>query len=320
MRPCRIHLSAYREATLMTANAVKNRTKSTLVATSSLTGPEALKELRSNEIFVGIVGPAGSGSGTAAEELMPKFKEEQFEVELISASALIRKAALSEGFDVPEENARKTLYDVIMLQDRGDELREGKKYGLKEDHSAVARMALKEIARRRAKIQNLKYLGNPVEPDGNCRAYIIYSLRHPAEATLLREAYRDAFALLGIVCEPKERKTRIIKKYFEKKDRHKDEVIEKVNSFLVRDENSSKKYGQHVSDAFHEADFFVDNSKRLEKIDVTGMSNELSRFVMLMTQRSIVRPTIAETAMHHAHSARLRSACLSTLDRWAPHW
>lgn len=303
--------SACKDATPMTAGAEKSRMKSALATTSALTGPETLKGLRSNEVFVGIVGPAGSGSGTAADALKRNFEEEQFEVELISASTLIRSAALSCDLDVPSEIHRKTLDDVITLQNRGDELREGAKYGLKEDHSAVARMALIEIARRRAKNQKLEYSGDPVEPDGSCRAYIIYSIRHPAEAALLREAYQDAFALLGIVCGPKEREIRIIDKYFEMKDRQKREVKEKVKFFLERDENSSEKYGQHVSDAFHEADFFVDNSKRVDNIQTTGMNYELTRFVKIMTQSNIVRPTTAETAMHHAHSAKLRSACLS---------
>ena len=108
----------------MTVNVQKSRTKSSLAATSALTSQETLEELRSNEVFVGIVGPAGSGSGTAAEALKLNFEEEQFEVDMISASSLIRSAALCYGLDASTETRRKTLDDVLMLQDRGDELRE----------------------------------------------------------------------------------------------------------------------------------------------------------------------------------------------------
>ena len=112
----------------MTVNVQKSRTKSSLAATSALTSQETLEELRSNEVFVGIVGPAGSGSGTAAEALKLNFEEEQFEVDMISASSLIRSAALCYGLDLPTETRRKALDDVLMLQDRGDELRKGTKY------------------------------------------------------------------------------------------------------------------------------------------------------------------------------------------------
>lgn len=305
------HLSAYRNATVMTANAEKSRTKSSLVTTSALTSQEALEDMRANEVFVGIVGPAGSGSGTAAEKLKSYLEREGFKVELIIASSLIKSAAKRFGFKVPDEDSRKTLNDVVMLQDRGDELREGRLYKLREDHTAIARMALEEVARRRAKNQNLEYIGKPILPDGEHRAYIIYSLRHPSEASLLREAYQDAFTLLGIFCAPLEREHRIIRKYFEKKKWNEGGVKEKVKSFMDRDENALEKYGQHVSDAFHEADFFVDNSKYVDDLADTEMNNELRRFVGIITQKNIIRPRTAETAMHHAHSAKMRSACLS---------
>ena len=295
----------------MTSSTRKSRTKSSPATTSALTSQEALEGLRSNELFVGIVGPAGSGSGTAAGKLKSYFEQGGFKVELIIASSLIRSAAKRFGFSLPAEDSRKTLDDVVVLQDRGDELREGSVYGLPEDHTAVARMALEEVARRRAKNQNLQYVGEPILPDGECRAYIIYSLRHPSEAALLREAYQDAFTLLGIFCAPIERERRIIGNYFEKKKWNEDEVRENVKSFMDRDENAPQKYGQHVSDAFHEADFFVDNSKYVDDLADTGMNNELRRFVRIITQKKIVRPRTAETAMHDAHSAKKRSACLS---------
>jgi hypothetical protein len=37
-----------------------------------------------------------------------------------------------------------------------------------------------------------------VVPDGKPRAFIIDSIRHPAELSLLRSIYRDAFVLVGL--------------------------------------------------------------------------------------------------------------------------
>lgn len=275
-------------------------------------GQDVLRQLRTNEVFIAIVGPAGSGSGTAAKILKSFLEENEFKVEIIKASSIIRAAAQSKGFDVPVDGARKSLENVRMMQDRGDELRKGTVYGLPEDHSAVSRLAFKEIAKRRAVLQGTSYVGSPIEPDGQHRAFIIDSLRHPAEVALFREVYQDSFSLIGIVCDPVKREKRIRENFFDRSQWGEFDVKRRVKEFLTRDEDAPQKHGQHVSDTFHEADFFVDNSIDAgEDLSLTGMNDQLRRFVNLITQNKIVRPTIAETAMHQARSAQMRSACLS---------
>lgn len=275
-------------------------------------GQDVLRQLRTNEVFIAIVGPAGAGSGTAAQILKSFLQDNEFEVEIIKASSLIRTAALSNGFDVPAEGARKSLQNVRTMQDRGDELRLGSLYKLSEDHSAIARLVLSEIARRRAMLQGVDYTGSPIEPNGRHRAFIIDSLRHPAEVALFRQVYQDSFSLIGIVCDPVKREKRIRENFFDRSQWGDSDVKRRVREFLTRDEDAPQKHGQHVSDTFHEADFFVDNSIDAgDDLAITGMNDQLRRFVNLITQKKIVRPTIAETAMHQARSAQMRSACLS---------
>ena len=275
-------------------------------------GQDVLRELRTNEVFIAIVGPAGAGAGTAAKILKVFLEESGFETEVVKASELIRKAAQHASREVPPSGARKSLAGVQMMQDRGDELRQGVNYGLLEDHSAVARLVLREIGKRRATLRGVVYSGDPVEPDGLQRAFIVDSLRHPSEVALLREVYKDAFYLLGIVCDPGKRERRIRENFFDRGQWGNPEVKVQVRDFLSRDEDAPDKYGQHVSDTFHEADFFVDNSEDAgENLALTGMNDQLRRFVNLITQSKIVRPTVSETAMHHARSAQMRSACLS---------
>ena len=279
---------------------------------STDTGESVLTSLRTNELFIGIVGPAGAGSGTAAKILRSFLEESDFVVEIVKASGLIRSMASRAGLEIPPKDARKSLATVKLMQDRGDELRQGEMYGLREDHSAVARLALREIARLRAKDQGMEFSGGPVEPDGKKRAFIIDSLRHPSEVHLLREVYKDAFSLIGIVCDPIKRAQRIRNNFFDRQDWGKSDTRDKVDEFLTRDEDAKERYGQHVANTFHEEDFFVDNSKEgKDDLAHTGMNDQLRRFVELITQSRIVRPTIAETAMHHARSAQMRSACLS---------
>jgi len=275
-------------------------------------GHEILRKYKTNEIFIAIVGPAGSGAGTAANILNIFFEEAGFDAHIVKASSIIRRAAEKASLQVPPTE-RKSLDGIRMMQDRGDELRNGKTFGKVEDHSAVARLVLREISIVRAKAQGVDFLpGTDVVPDGTPRAYIIDSLRHPAEVHLLRQVYQDAFTLLGIVCDPSKREKRIRENLFDRSQWGKADVKDKVRAFLDRDEDAPEKFGQHVSDTFQESDFFVDNSEDAgEDLSITGMNDQLRRFVELTTQSKIVRPTISETAMHHARSAQMRSACLS---------
>lgn len=201
------------------------------VSVDNRSGQEVLKGLRTNEVFVAIVGPAGSGSGTAAKILKTFFDDNDFEVEIVKASALIRAAAERAKLCVPPSGERKSIGSVRMMQDRGDELRKGELYSRPEDHSAIARLVLKEIAERRAKLQGQIFSGIPVEPNGKHRAYIIDTLRHPAEVAMLREVYQDAFTLLGIVCDPVIREKRIRENFFDRSKRGDAEVKEQVRNF-----------------------------------------------------------------------------------------
>lgn len=278
----------------------------------SSAGQNVLRTFRTNEVFIAIVGPAGAGCGTAAKILESFLDDSGFKVEIVKASTLIRQVALKYNLVVPDESARKSLDSVRVMQDRGDEIRLGTEYGLVEDHSAVARLVVHEVAKRRATSQGSDFVGEAIEPDGSPRAFIIDSLRHPSEVFLLREIYGDAFFLLGIVCDPAKREKRIRENLFDRAKWSDASVKKEVADFLIRDEGAPQKYGQHVSDTFQESDFFVDNSQDAgDDLSITGMNDQLRRFVNLVTQKTIVRPSIPETAMHQARSSQMRSACLS---------
>lgn len=296
----------------MNNNAIPVTRRIMATPNSRQSGQTTLRELRTNELFIAIVGPAGAGAGTSAKILKSFFEEYDFQTSIIKASSLIRNAAQRAELAIPDESVRKTLDSVRQFQDRGDELRKGEIYGQEEDHSAVARLILGEIKRCRAAFQGADPASDVIEPNGQPHAYIIDSLRHPAEVALLRQVYQDAFFLIGIVCDPSKREQRIRENFFDRGQWGDQSVKDQVKEFLIRDEDAPDKFGQHVSDTFHQADFFVDNSPDgNEDLSITGMNDHLRRFVKLVTQKHIVRPTISETAMHHARSIQLRSACLS---------
>jgi deoxycytidylate deaminase len=280
-----------------------------LVASSRPIGSsqEVLREARANELFIAVVAPAGAGASAAAAALKVFLEDaavggQRYEVEIVKASAAIRDWAVASGKSVPPAG-RKSLAGIRQMQDNGDAMRLDI-----ADNAAVARAIVGRISAARARSSGK----SPGEIDGKPRAFIIDSLRHPSEAQLLRRIYQDAFVLVGVVCDPARRAERLILNLFEGPERGLKETAEAVSAFVNRDADAPEKHGQHVTDTFHEADFFVDNSVDASRDTTnTGMNDPLRRLVTLLTSWEVKRPTAAETAMHHAHSAQLRSACMS---------
>ncbi|WP_051610282.1 anti-phage dCTP deaminase [Marinospirillum insulare] len=277
---------------------------------SNQNSTELLSQLKSNEKFVAVVGPAGAGSGTAAKILASILQGEGYETEIIKVSVLINDFVASKGKAAPRAAGHKNIDDVTTMQDLGDSIRKGEEYELKEDHAAVARLVIKKIKELRETKQSSVDI-SPVENDAN-RAFIIDSLRHPAEAVLLREVYKELFTLIGVVCNPEERSKRIKSKLIPRGSGKKEELTRKVEDYMSRDENAKENYGQKVAKLFYEADYFVDNSEEgNDDVTETGMNEPLQRLVSIIAHNKIVRPTTHEAAMYQAHAAQMQSACLS---------
>lgn len=265
-----------------------------------------LTSKHSKELFFAVVGPVGAGGSRAIKTLKRVCEAQGYVCEWIKASELIRDWAEQNGRGERSAVTRKTLETVTAFQDLGDEMRE-------KDAAQIAKAALREIARLRAERTGQAYSpGQPVNPDGSMRAYLIDSIRHPAEINLLRRTYGNSFALVGVVCEEKERRRRILGKYFTTPEQNDPTVGGRVDAFMQRDSDDPiKKHGQHVTEAFFEADFFVDNTVSDPTDSRQLLDDDLSRLVSIIAHDRVRRPTIEETAMHHAHSARVRSACMS---------
>lgn len=268
----------------------------------------------SNELVFAVVGHAGSGTSVVAKQLKNLLKEiivdgDPFDVEILKARKVIEAWAMSRGQTLPEATKPPSLTQVKMFQDYGDLMRCEKTASGKEDYAAIARALVLQIREIRASKTNVKAAkGQPVTPDRKPRAYILDSIRHPAEVQLLRHVYKDAFVLIGVVCEDERRVARIGEKY---RDAGRTNALD----FMKRDADAAEKHGQHVADAFHLSDYFVDNTvdrmKGVEPNPDWDVVENLSRLVKILTHSELVRPTVAEMAMHHAHSAQMQSGCLS---------
>jgi len=263
----------------------------------------------SNEFVFAVVGHVGSGTSKVATTLNDLLANSSlpggvFDAEIIKARELIESWARDNGRELPVTSP-SDLTTTSRFQDLGDEMR------ATGDHAIVARRAVMHIRQLRATKQGIGDPGEaPVIPDGTRRAYIIDSIRHPAEVELLRRVYREAFVLIGVVCDAKVRVERLLSNKYTNAGRN------DIRKFMDRDAHADERYGQRVSDAFHMADFFVDNTADQYKEDHSpnldwDINEKLNRLVKIITHTEVTRPTMAETAMYEAHGASLRSACLS---------
>lgn len=284
-------------------NAVVQFTGIKKSSSSQQNSNQVIKSLITNELIFAVVGPAGSGTSWVADALAAQIKnyKSNAEIHRIKASTSIKRWADKNEQEI---NSGKRLNIAISYQDVGDEIR-------KKDSAGVAVEIITDIKEKR----------DSVDKTDKFNIFIIDSLKHPAEVALLRSVYQDAFCLIGVVCSEDERINRLTTQ------KYPDSSREEVLKFAERDEDSGESNGQKVSDTFHLADFFVNNtpprylieskSKRSSPSDAKrpnpnwDVNEQLGRLFDLLTHDKLLRPTPSETGMFHAYGAQMRSACLS---------
>ena len=266
-----------------------------------------------NELVFAVVGHVGSGTSEIADSLKDILADEnlqggKFDAHIIKASAIIKDWADSNGFVVPQRASG--LNYTTKLQDLGDKMRappkdEGGNDIGPADYSAVARRLILKIRESRAASQDKQITDSePVLPNGERRAYILDSLRHPAEVNLLRHLYQDAFVLIGVACEENARMARLRGKFPHAGNAD-------LTEFMKRDaDDTQQKHGQKVADTFHLSDFFVDNTTdRVLEHDAANPAwdtpEKLGRLVKIVTHSGnrpgpkCLRPRYAPCARGH---------------------
>lgn len=267
-----------------------------------------LRDLNANELVFAVVGPVGSGTSWVAESLRGVLGNDTYDMEaqIIKASDVITAWGRTRG--IAAESEVGAVEKVTQLQNYGDAMR-------KEDSAAVALELIASIKNKRDEgrsgIENVASIKPAEKKKG--RAYILDSLKHPAEVELLRAIYQDSFCLIGVVCDEDSRRLRLQDQKCRTSSR------EKIEELMKRDEDdSTADHGQKVTDTFHLADFFVDNSPprylendRLRPNPEWEVNDQLARLVDLITVGKLIRPTASETGMFNAYGAKMRSSCLS---------
>ena len=139
-------------------------------------------------------------------------------------------------------------------------------------------------------------------------AYLIRQLKRPEEVELLRKVYGKQFVLVSAYGSAEDRK-RIIEQKLKRSlqlDVPDHEISAKADRLMHRDMNEDGDvHGQHLREAFHRADVFIDGVHKEE------MEEKTFRFVEALFGKADIAPTKAEYGMYAAKSASLRSSDLS---------
>lgn len=260
-----------------------------------------LKELIADELIFAVVGPAGSGTSWIATALEQRLKLaiDNVDVTVLKASDAIENWALRNSIEIKSDSK---LARAQSLQDAGDIIRS-------QDTAGVAVSLVSEIKKTRLTTEKTTSDANTAK---KFSVYILDSLKHPAEVELLRSIYQEAFCLIGVVCEGNKRHSRL------RDSKCRVSAASEIDDFMARDEDSGINNGQKVTDTFHLADFFIDNTAsrfldedRKKENPLWDVNDQLGRLIDILTYSKVVRPMPNETGMFHAYGAQMTSACLS---------
>ena len=233
------------------------------------------------EIVIGIVGPMGTQNVKVTDVIAARLKSYGYTTERIRISKDIIPALAAA--EVPENDEFARTNKLIEL---GNQLR--------KDSGNNGILALAAAA----KISELRKTDEKGEPEVRKTAYIISSLKHPAEVAELRQIYPRGFYLFAVHSDLERRLAFLTK----------DELMSPENAdLLIRtDEEEEAKHGQHTRDTFHLADFFIYDENNEDKF-----KNSVWRILNLIFGCPTITPTFDEYAMFMAYTASLRSADLS---------
>lgn len=252
----------------------------------------SLEERRSLELVVALVGPVASGVTTTGEILRRTLNEDfGYESEIISLSRFIKEHAPSIGLDLSEELAREDR--IERYQAAGNRLRATK------SQSFLADCAIDRIYKLRVERGGVEVAEDGATiPVPKRLAYIIDSLKNPAELARLREVYGDLLWVVTVFAPDTVRLKRLT-------SMGADEVA--ALKVMKRDQADDETHGQQVSKTAHRADYFIRNHSDTRD----NLNKSVRRFLNVVFGVGLHTPTFEEEGMMKAAAAALQSACLS---------
>ncbi len=246
------------------------------------------------EIVFGLVGAVGTDLERVDRVLTAALADVNYRASTLKLSRLMKGLQVSPWKELPEspeferyDKAMSGGNDFRRLLNRGDAL------------AMLAVGAIRESRQER--------IGDPDRPIPR-QAYILRSLKHPAEAATLRDIYGPSFFLVAAYCPRESRKHNLAARLASSEySLQTDRFLQQTEHLMSRDESERDvdDLGQNVRDTFPQADVFVDAS------GPESTADSVNRFVQLVFGTEIHTPSREEYGMFHAQAAALRSAALS---------
>lgn len=262
---------------------------------SSKSTSERVKETHTSELVLGICSQVGAKKTLIIDSLKSELKGFGYEIRTIKLSEFIESNTKVDLSEEEEDYTGKTEGFVNHLK----KIKKGNKLRKTFENDYLANLAISKIANDKKEKFGIKDEADFSKIKSQRVCYIIDSIKHNEELSVLRDVYGDVFYLIGIFTPKNERVINISSSTITT-----DEAKKIIQTDEYQEENSN---GQQVRDVFVESDFFV----KVDKSNEEGVKNKIERFVDLIFQNKIITPTMEERAMYEAQSASVNSACLS---------
>ena len=234
-------------------------------------------------LVIGFVGAIGTPWDRVLHEFDEVLQLYDYSTSRIHLSRLIDQLGYQPWGELPERGS-PDYYEKRM--DACDRLRAETESG-----SAMSALAIREIASHRER-SDTQETNRPV-------AYLLQSLKHPHEVTLLRHVYGSAFFLVGVACSVEERRHVLAELLG-----HSEAPMAEAERLVTRDQADpyNRDFGQNVRDTFSLADVFIPG------VTGTKIREDVDRFVKSVFGAPFLTPTQHEEGMKFAQVAALRSA------------
>ncbi len=253
---------------------------------------DRLKSRQSSELVLAFCGAIGSRIN---EDILKTFEEtlqrESYKVHTVKISQII-----IEAFEEGKYGLRKIegLSDSIKGLSRFERYNQLQQLGT-EIRSQLGADTLAKICIEKISILRKRHTYTHEDKV----AYLISQIKHPEEIIFFRLVYSGIFYLVGTLCSEDQRKHNLI---------NKEDISETHTIQLIEtDRNENNVDGQKLEKVLHSSDFFINNTDTLP----SHREDVISRFIGLIHGVNGLTPSMQETGMYAAHTASLRSACLS---------
>jgi len=250
------------------------------------------------ELFCTLVGAVGTDLEQVVTAVTHSFAAVRYSTKAFGTKETsIRLARLLHAISKYSELPLSPVDDYISSHmTAGDDFR-----AILGRDDAMAVLGLTQILKERQDADKAGRLSNRIQPR---RAYVLRSLKTPAEVITLREIYGSSCYVIAAYAPHQFRRDYLAKRIAETRSEFPvDRQFARAEALIQRDQQEfDVKHGQNVRDTFHRADVFVDAS------EPESLQKSIDRFVQLIFGNSFHTPTKDEYAMFHAHTAAIRSA------------